>query len=234
MKNLLQQILAKQAADALIPRSLYNNTQFPSKEVIFKAFNIDREKTKVIIVGQDPYPNEDIRNQRPVATGLAFGLHDNNSLIQPSLQMIIDELALSYYNDITFDAQNMDLTLQNWVDQGVMLLNASLTVDMFSPEGFEDLKKNGKHSNYWREVLMEEFFKELNKDDCHYIFAFLGQKAQYYAQFIDDTRHFVYKVIHPVADYRIGKNIFRGSKIFNNINESLAYLKKEKIEWKVN
>lgn len=205
-----------------------NNSSQPHQSKIFKAFEINKKDLKVIIVGQDPYPVPD------VATGLAFAIEETNDDIPPSLQIIIDELALSYYNDITFDIDRIDRTMQHWVDQGVMMLNSSLSVDSFKPEGLDDLTRNGTHSNYWRVTLMESLFEELNKSDEQYIFAFFGQKAQYYAKFIDETRHIIYKTYHPVADYRLGKEMFRGSKVFNNINNSLSYLKKDIIEWAKN
>lgn len=192
------------------------------KSIMFEAFKMRLEDVKVVIVGQDPYP------QPGVATGLAFAVHPD-APSQPSLDVIIDELSLHTYYDITFGIEELDRTLVQWKEQGVLLMNASLTCDQFSPEGLNRLFENGSHSNYWRELLMEDLFKELNNRLDSVVFVFMGQKAQYYNKYITVNKNFIINTYHPVADYRIGNQKFVGSNVFNQINE---YLKeKDKIQW---
>jgi uracil-DNA glycosylase len=183
------------------------------------------ELPTVIIVGQDPYPI------KGVATGLAFAVNEDIEEIPPSLQIMLDELALNYYHDITFDRENIDVTLNHWKDQGVLLLNASLTCDVLSPEGVNKLFEKGSHSNYWREILMEKLFFELNNELNECVFVFMGQKAQYYNKYIDPEKHCVINVVHPVSDHRSGNENFRGSKVFNRINDYLTSKNKEEIKW---
>lgn len=181
------------------------------------------DRIKVIIIGQDPYP---IPN---VATGLAFGVSNDveDKDIPPSLKIIQAELALNYYNDPTYSIK--DKSLESWEAQGVLLLNASLTCDHYSPEGVEYLFKPGSHSNFWRTALMEPFIQWLDIVLDDVVFVFLGRKAQYYSNFVKCNSQL--STYHPVADYRIGKQLFVGSLIFNKINEILNEKKKETIKW---
>lgn len=172
---------------------------------------------RVVIVGQDPYP------QPGVATGLAFGV-ENGKPMQPSLQVIQAELALSYYNDITFHIE--DTSLESWKNQGVLLLNASLTCEAFKPEPESHLFIKGSHSYLWRVCLMEDLFAYMDEIFNDVVFVFMGNKAQYYNKFIT-KKNMVLNVIHPVADYRTGVQKFIGSQIFNRIDENL----KSKIKW---
>lgn len=132
------------------------------------------------------------------------------------------------------DDNCIDRTLQHWVDQGVMLINASLSCDPHNPEGLSHLFEEGTHSNYWRATLMEELFQTLNGELNECAFVFMGQKAQYYNKYIDPDRHGVINTYHPVADYRMGKKLFVGSKVFSQINDYLSSKNKNIIEWKKN
>lgn len=177
---------------------------------------------KVVIVGQDPYP------QPGVATGLAFAISDGAPL-QPSLAIIQSELALNYYNDISWGIQ--DKTLVHWEDQGVLLLNASLSCAAYTPESADCLFIQGKHSYLWRIALMENLFKWMSENLKNVVFIFMGRKAQYYNNFINVNRHTTINTFHPVADHRTGMQMFIGSKCFNNANDALQKYEKEQIEW---
>lgn len=180
------------------------------------------EKIKVVIVGQDPYP------QPGVATGLAFAVKQGEP-VQPSLSIIQTELAVSYFNDITYYMP--DTSLESWEDQGVLLLNSSLSCKVGEPEGVNHLWFPESHSFLWRMSLMEYLFKWMNDSFTNLVFAFMGSKAQYYNRFIDHAKHGIINTIHPVADYRTGSRLFVGSKVFNNINEKLKQYDKKEISW---
>lgn len=177
---------------------------------------------KVVILGQDPYPVPSI------ATGLAFGIEKGTTL-PPSLNIIQTELAISYYNDITYYIK--DVTLESWEKQGVLLLNASLSCTEFLPESEDALWLPESHSYLWRLSLMENLFKWMSDELNNIVFVFMGRKAQYYNKFIDHNKHAIINSYHPVADYRSGTQVFIGSKVFNNINTSLKQYGKEEIEW---
>lgn len=188
---------------------------------------ISPEKIKVVIVGQDPYASPD------VATGLAFAIDEDNPVVQPSLSIIQTELAVSYYNDIAWYLNNNNL--EDWEKQGVLLLNCSLSCEEYIPESEEQLWKPDTHSFLWRVCLMESLFNWLSTECENLVFVFMGKKAQYYAKYIDNERHQVFEVAHPVADYRsggkLGEQKFIGSKIFNKINEALKLYGKDEIKW---
>ncbi len=190
------------------------------------------DDVNVVIVGQDPYPIPGI------ATGLAFGVEPNERL-QPSLEIIYNELIFNYSEDITLGTDPSDTkmyfdkTLQHWKKQGVLLMNAALTCKEYCPEGENMLNTVGSHSYYWKKVLMENLFINLNEALREKtVFVFMGKKAQYYSKFITNCP--VINVIHPVADYRTGVNKFQGSGIFKEINEQLKKLDKNPIKFLVN
>lgn len=198
-----------------------NHSQ-PKNQPSDQIQKINQPNFKVIIVGQDPYPIPG------VATGLAFAV-ENETTVPPSLQIIQTELAVNYYNDITWYLK--DTSLKHWEEQGVILLNASLTCDEYHPEGPEYLFKEGSHSNLWRTILMEDLFKWLNECFDEIVFVFMGRKAQYYSKFITNASHKVLTTVHPVADFRTGNNVFIGSKIFNKINTELKNYGEKEISW---
>lgn len=173
-------------------------------------------------MGQDPYP------QPGVATGLAFGVA-NGERVQPSLSIIQTELALSYFNDITYHME--DTTLQSWHDQGVVLLNSSLSCDSFNPESEDHLWLPESHSYLWRLSLMENLFKWMSDELYNIVFVFMGRKAHYYNKLVDRERHTVLNTYHPVADFHSGQQLFVGSKIFNDINSNLEEYGKDTISW---
>lgn len=199
----------------------------PDPSLIFRVFKeTDPKDIRVIICGQDIYP------QPGVAIGRAFGVNEDAPL-QPSLKIMFDELATSYYNDPFLEDERFDRTLKSWQDQGVLLLNASLTCNQFKPEDESNLHIEGTHSYYWRVNLMEELFTWMNTEMDTIIFVFLGNKAKYYKKFINENKHHVITVPHPAADVYNGKRMFRGSKVFNQINEIIKNIngKDYEIKW---
>jgi len=149
--------------------------------------------------------------------------------LPPSLQVIQAELAVNYYNDIGYHIE--DTSLQKWVDQGMLLINASFTCEEYKPENEDYLFIEGSHSYYWRTLLMENLFKWISDNTENIIFVFAGKKAQYYSDFINPEKHTVFNVYHPVADFRSGRELFVGSNIFSKINNKLTEYGKETIEF---
>lgn len=185
---------------------------FPSNEYIFRSLNyFEINETKVVIIGQDPYHG---LNQ---STGLAFGIN-NNIKIPPSLRNIKNELK----SDINIDLE--DQTLEKWANQGVLLLNASLTVVQGKP---------GSNMNLWN-IYTNNLITELNKLD-NLIFVAWGAFAHNKLKDIDKSRHKILVSSHPsplscmkkYGDYPC----FNGSKPFSKINCMLKELNKEEINW---
>ena len=185
---------------------------FPSNEYIFRALNyFEFKETKVVIIGQDPYHGF---NQ---STGLAFGIN-NDVKIPPSLRNIKNELK----SDLNIELE--DQTLEKWAKQGVLLLNASLTVVQGKP---------GSNINLWN-IYTSNLISELNKLD-NLIFLAWGAFAHNKLKDIDPIRHKIIVTSHPSPLSCMKKYsefpCFNGSKPFSKINKLLNELDKEIIQW---
>lgn len=183
-------------------------TIFPAKEDIFKALELTPvTKTKVVLLGQDPYYSEDRAN------GLSFSIKQG-SKISRSLQNIFKELE----NDLGIKRENTDLS--DWAQEGVLLLNRVLTVE----EGFPN-----SHKGLGWEEYTENIIKKINEKRTHVVFILLGREAQRAEKLIDKKKHKILKVTHPAppACY----NGFFGSKIFSKTNDYLVKHHIKPINW---
>jgi len=182
---------------------------------VLKCFAEDPNNIKVVICGQDPYP------QPRIATGYAFACEDK---FQPSLNIMVRELAqecgdLSLGIDTPFDG-----TLKHWIDQGVMLLNTSLSTQEFNA---------GAHAELWRDFMNTLFWMlndmKLSRESMNSIvFVFLGKQAQSYASNISELLHFKIMRNHPAAETH-GSVKFVG--FFNEVNKYLEESGQDKINW---
>jgi len=184
----------------------------PSESLWFNALNTTPlEKVKVLILGQDPYPTQGH------AHGLAFSALDPLHPLPKSLQNIYKELKSDLDIDNTHTAN-----LQAWAEQGVLLLNAVLTVE----EG-----KANAHKNKGWEKFTDKIIQEVNNNCDNVVFILWGAYAQKKAKFIDETKHLIIKDPHPspLSAYRG----FWGSKPFSRVNEYLKKHQKNSINWKL-
>lgn len=166
-------------------------TVYPSKEKIYEAFNkTPFEKVKVVILGQDPYHEPD------QAQGLSFYVPPTVKP-PPSLKNIAKELG-----------KMPDLL--SWADQGVLLLNATLTVEAH---------KAGSHQKKGWETFTDAAIKALAEKRDNLVFILWGAYAQKKGAFIDRTRHFVIESTHPSP--LSARRGFFGSEPFSRAN---AYL----------
>ena len=180
----------------------------PVRENILKAFRLTPfHKVKVVILGQDPYPNPEH------AMGLAFSVPSDTKQIPPTLLNITKELE----TDVNITSFDTDLT--RWAKQGVLLMNTSLTVQRGMP---------GSHANRWT-FLTTEVIKKLSDEHEHLVFILWGNHAQRKAQFIDDSKHLIIASPHPspLAAYRG----FFGSRPFSRTNDYLIAHGKDPINW---
>ncbi len=183
---------------------------YPPGELIFNAFNhTPFQKVKVVIIGQDPYhgPNQ--------AFGLAFAVQKGVS-VPPSLRNIYKELS----TDIPgFKIPNHgDLT--RWADQGILLLNATLTVRAGEP---------GSHQKIGWEQFTDKAIKLLSEQREGIVFLLWGRFAQSKAAFIDGNKHSILKAPHP-SPLAQG---FLGCKHFSKTNEILRQQGEKEIDWQV-
>ena len=163
----------------------------PSAEKIFAAFQIPIKDVKVLIVGQDPYPNPDH------AMGLAFSVPSSVSKLPPSLLNIFKELK----SDLGVNRSNGDLT--DWVDQGVMLLNRTLTIGKAGTQSHLDLGWQ-LFTSQVIEILADRGVKAI----------LWGKQAQSFEKLFPGNNFISSAHPSPLSAYRG----FFGSKPFSSIN----------------
>lgn len=171
---------------------------FPDKSKLFLPFKLTPlDKIKVVILGQDPY------FKKGLATGLAFGVPlEMKDKLPPSLSFIFNSLKEEYGPFI-----NTDCTLTSWANQGVLLLNTSLTVIENQPNS---------HTNIWRpftEMIIDTISNKCNK----IVFMLWGSNARSFTPLIENKGHLIITKEHPV----VGKFNFKGGfREANNFLES--------------
>ena len=181
---------------------------FPPKEQIFRAFELTTfEDIKVVIIGQDPY-HSDFQ-----ANGLCFSVSENVKA-PPSLKNIFTELN----NDLGIERTKTELN--DWAKQGVLLLNATLSVRAHSPNSHKDLG--------W-EKFTDFVIKEISESRENIVFVLWGAFAQKKEELIDSSKHFILKSAHP-SPFSVYRG-FYGSKPFSKINEYLESKNLKPISW---
>lgn len=184
-------------------------TVFPKKSDIFKSLKLtEYEDTRVVILGQDPYHDD---NQ---ANGLAFSVNDGIKL-PPSLVNIYKEIESEYQCKV-----NRRGNLEYLSRQGVLLLNTVLTVRAHNANSHKDMG--------W-EIFTDKIIEKLNEREDPVIFVLWGNNAIKKEKLINKGRHYVLTAAHPspLSAYRG----FFGCNHFKKINEILRYLNKEEIKW---
>ncbi len=191
-------------------RQAYKEKQcFPPAKLIFNAFDsCPFDKVRVVIIGQDPY--HDVGQ----AQGLCFSVPDGIA-VPPSLQNIYKELQ----SDLGITPP-MNGNLQRWAEQGVLLLNATLTVEAHRP---------GSHQNKGWEELTDAAIAALNSQREHLVFMLWGAYAKRKGQVIDTRKHLVLTAPHPspLSAYQG----FFGCKHFSKANDYLVRNGLPPINW---
>ena len=187
----------------------YQTTKcFPPKNQIFRAIELTPfDEVKVVIIGQDPYHND---NQ---ANGLCFSVSDKVKA-PPSLKNIFKELE----DDLGIKKTSNELEM--WAKQGVLLLNATLTVRAHEANSHKDLG--------W-EQFTDFIIKEISDKKENVVFVLWGAFAQKKAGLIDTKKHFIIQSVHP-SPLSARKGFF-GSRPFSKINQFLEEKGKEPINW---
>ena len=185
------------------------NTVYPPGRLIFNAFNLcPYDKVKVVIIGQDPYhgPGQ--------AHGLCFSVNDGIPF-PPSLQNIFKEI----HNDTGSPIPHSG-NLTRWAQQGVLLLNATLTVRAHQA---------GSHQRKGWEEFTDAAIRALADHKEHLVFILWGAYAQKKGAFIDREKHLVLTSVHPSPLSAF--NGFFGNKHFSRTNEYLIRHGETPIEW---
>ena len=185
---------------------------YPPGALIFNAFDkTPFNKVKVVLLGQDPYHNPG------QAQGLSFSVPDGVTK-PPSLINIFKELQ----TDLGIPP-SVNGNLENWAVQGVMLLNASLTVRKNEP---------ASHSKIGWIEFTDAVIKKISEEKKGVVFILWGKFAQDKQVLIDETKHHVLKAAHP-SPFSADKGFF-GCRHFSKTNEFLMQEGLAPIDWKLN
>lgn len=193
----------------LVKEEYEGNTIYPDRTNIFRAFDLTAfDDVTVVILGQDPYhgPKQ--------AIGLSFAVEEGITF-PPSLRNI--------YKEIESDLGEKPLAngdLSRWATQGVLLLNATLTVRAGTP---------GSHQGKGWEEFTDAVIRVLSEEREHLVFILWGNYARTKGAHIDRTKHLVIESAHPSPFS--ARNGFFGSKPFSKTNEYLASHDETVIDW---
>jgi uracil-DNA glycosylase len=188
-----------------------NYSIFPPEEDVFSAFELTLyENVNVLLLGQDPYHDD---NQ---AHGLCFSVRPGIKP-PPSLVNMYKELK----EDVGFDIPNHGY-LVSWAKQGILMLNAVLTVRAHTPNS---------HKNKGWEIFTDAVIKKVNEKTEPVVFVLWGGYAQKKLKLIDSDRHLVIQSAHPSP--LSARNGFFGSKPFSAINTALRSFDKPEIDWQL-
>lgn len=181
---------------------------YPPFPLIFHAFNMfNSTELKIVILGQDPY------HQKNQAMGLSFSVNNSIKKTPPSLKNIFKELN----NDLNIT--RTEINLSDWAEQGILLLNSSLTVVDSNPNC---------HQKYW-EFLTDIIIENISLKHNNIIFLLWGNHAKSKKKIIDCTKHYVLESVHP-SPLSASKGWF-GCKHFSKSNKILKTLNKSEINW---
>ncbi|MCX2480356.1 uracil-DNA glycosylase [Pedobacter sp. MC2016-15] len=196
----------------LVQEKEAGQTIFPKNADIFNAFNYTPfDKVEVVILGQDPYHGEG------QAHGLSFSVK-KGVVAPPSLKNIYKELETDIEG---FTAPNHG-QLTQWAEEGVLLLNASLTVRAHQA---------GSHQGKGWEAFTDQAISQLSKQKTGLVFLLWGKFAQNKSILIDEQKHTVIKSAHPSPFSAY--NGFFGSKPFSKTNAALIANGKKPINWQI-
>lgn len=181
---------------------------YPKKVDVSNAFKYTPlDSVKVVIIGQDPY------HGAHQANGLSFSVSDNIKP-PPSLLNIFKELK----SDLGHDIPNHG-NLTKWATQGVLLLNATLTVRAGQP---------GSHQKKGWETFTDEIIKYVSEQKQQCVFLLWGNFAKSKAELVDGTKHLILQASHPSP---LARGAFFGSKPFSQTNDYLVTNNKTAINW---
>jgi uracil-DNA glycosylase len=185
-------------------------TVYPPGSMIFRAFDLcPFDQVQVVIIGQDPYhgPGQ--------AHGLCFSVSDGVT-VPPSLKNIFKEIK----DDLHLNVRPSG-NLERWARQGILLLNATLTVEA---------KRPGSHQEKGWEIFTDQVIKILSENKEHLVFMLWGAYAQKKGAWLDSRRHLILKAAHP-SPFAAHRG-FMGCKHFSKANQYLIDNGRKSIDWR--
>lgn len=209
LQNEFKQVYFKEL-NSFVKEEYTNHVCYPKESDVFAAFDYcPFNKTKVVIIGQDPYhgPNQ--------ANGLCFSVK-NGIPHPPSLKNIFKEIQTDLEKPYPQSGN-----VEAWAKQGVLLLNATLTVRAHEA---------GSHQKKGWEVFTDAVIKTLSKEKEGIVFLLWGGFAKKKSKLIDDTKHYVLTSGHP-SPLSANKGYWFGNKHFSKANTILAKKRTDIIDW---
>jgi uracil-DNA glycosylase len=198
-----------QTLTAFVKEEYRDHKVFPPPSLIFNAFaHCSFDEVKVVILGQDPYHNPGQAN------GMAFSVADGVTP-PPSLQNIYKEISNELGTAVPESGN-----LERWADQGVLLLNATLTVRAHKP---------GSHQKKGWEEFTDAVIKLISDEKEHLVFMLWGAYAQKKGSIINEIKHLVLKSAHP-SPFAANRGFF-GNNHFKKANDYLQQHGKEPVDW---
>lgn len=199
----------KEIKDFILLQKAKGKKVYPPGKFIFHAFNLTPyQQVKVVILGQDPY------HGAGQAHGLCFSVPVGIKP-PPSLVNIFKELK----TDVSIETPPHG-SLEKWAAQGVLLLNASLTVNAAEPNS---------HAKCGWQRFTDAVIKKISDDKSGIIFLLWGNFARAKKNLIDTSKHFVLEAAHPSP---LSGGAFFGNKHFSTVNRLLQQQQKTTIDWK--
>jgi uracil-DNA glycosylase len=194
-----------------VEKEYIDNICYPPKELVFAALEkCNLDNLKVVIIGQDPYHGSGEAN------GLCFSVNDGIA-IPPSLRNIFREISTDLETIFTPSSGNLD----HWAQQGVLLLNATLTVR-------KDQANSHKHLRW--HIFTDAIIEKIANETANTVFLLWGNFAQKKGAKIDRNRHLVLTSGHP-SPLSANQGKWFGNKHFSKTNDYLQCVKKEEIQW---
>ncbi|MHB8710468.1 MAG: uracil-DNA glycosylase [Minisyncoccota bacterium] len=195
---------------AFVKKEYKDTAVYPPPKYIFRAFDLCLfEKVKVVMLGQDPY------HGTRQANGLCFAVGENIAL-PPSLQNIFKEIESDFEKPLVHTSDD----LSRWAEQGVLLLNATLTVRAHVA---------GSHQGKGWEPFTDAVIRALSGEREHLVFMLWGNYAKAKGAHIDRTKHLVLEAAHP-SPFSAASGFF-GCKHFSKANDYLAAHGETQIDW---
>lgn len=194
---------------AFVKQEYQSQKVYPPGKEIFRAFDVcEFEEVKVVIIGQDPY------HGAGQANGLSFSVHESVK-IPPSLSNIFKEIHQDLGKPIPKSGD-----LGRWAEQGVLLLNATLTVRASAP---------GSHQKKGWELFTDAVIKKVSDQKENVVFLLWGAYAQKKGEVIDRDKHLVLMSAHP-SPFSADRGFF-GCKHFSKANDYLKRKGLKEIDW---
>jgi uracil-DNA glycosylase len=183
----------------------------PPLKSIFKAFEeCPIDQLKVVIVGQDPYP------QFGVADGISFSCSNTNEL-QPSLSYIFNEINRTCYNG---HPECTDVNLARWSNQGILMLNTALTTTV---------GKSGQHYHIWK-PFTAFLFDHLTWNQNGLVYIYLGKEARDWSESVNDYNYKLF-ASHPASAAYLKSKSWDSQNVFNKTNEIVQKNYNTKLIW---